>query len=209
MMLMEDNLAKVAAIIGFAATAILIAGSAAYVFIGSPRDEFAQCRGGTAAGAIGGPFTLVRSDGVTVTDAEVITKPSLFYFGYTFCPDVCPFDNARNAAAIDILEERGIDAQPVFISIDPQRDTPEVLAEYVFNVHPAMIGLTGTEEQVKEAANAFRVLYQRRELDGSDYLMDHSVFTYLMLPGTGFADFYSRDATPEQIADSVACFVSP
>ncbi|MGL4321605.1 MAG: SCO family protein [Paracoccaceae bacterium] len=200
-------MAKTAAILGFAAMVALIGGSAAYILYGGPADKFSQCRGGQAAGSIGGPFTLVDGAGRTVTDREVITKPSLIYFGYTFCPDICPFDNARNAQAIDILEERGIEATPIFISIDPARDTPDVMAEYSANMHPAMIGLTGTEEQVKQAADAYRVVYQRREIEGGDYLMDHMVFTYLVLPETGFADFFRRDDTPEKIADSVACFV--
>jgi protein SCO1 len=199
-------MAKTAAVLGFATMVALIAGSGAYVLMGSSGNPLDKCRGGTAAGTIGGPFTLVDANGVTVTDKEVITKPTLVYFGYTFCPDVCPFDNARNAQAIDILEERGIAATPVFISIDPARDTPAVLLEYTANIHPAMIGLTGSDAQIKETANAYRALYQRREIGDGDYLMDHSVFTYLMLPETGFADFFQRDATPEQIADAVACF---
>jgi protein SCO1 len=200
-------MAKTAAILGFAAMVALVGGSAAYLFYGSSSDRFSDCRGGQAAGSVGGPFTLVDGTGRTVTDRDVITKPSLVYFGYTFCPDVCPFDNARNAQAIDILEERGIQATPVFITIDPERDKSPVMAEYTANIHPSMIGLTGTEDQVKATADAFRVIYQRREVEGSDYLMDHTVFTYLVLPETGFADFYTRDASPEQIADSVACFV--
>jgi protein SCO1/2 len=198
---------RTAAILGFAAMIAVVGGSAAYIFYGGPSDRFSQCRGGQAAGSIGGPFTLVDAQGQTLTDRDVVTKPSLIYFGYTFCPDVCPFDNARNAQAIDILEERGIEATPIFITIDPTRDTPDVMADYTANIHPAMIGLTGTEEQVKKAADAFRVVYQRREIDGGDYLMDHMVFTYLVLPETGFADFFRRDDPPEKIADAVGCFV--
>ena len=199
-------MSKAAVIAGFAAMGALIAGSAAYVFLAPSNDRFDACRGGQVAGAIGGPFTLVDSTGQTVTDRDVITKPSLVYFGYTFCPDVCPFDNARNAQAVDILEERGIEATPIFITIDPQRDTQAVMAEYVANMHPAMIGLTGSDAQIKAAAFAYRVLYQRREIGEGEYLMDHSVQTYLVMPETGFADFFGRDATPAEIADSVACF---
>ena len=93
-------------------------------------DKFAQCRSSQIAGgtaAIGGPFELINAKGETVTDKDVITEPTLVYFGYTFCPDVCPFDMSRNADAIDILAERGQSVTPLFISIDPDRDTPEPL----------------------------------------------------------------------------------
>ena len=83
-----------------------------------------------AGSAIGGPFELVSETGETVTDADVITKPTLVYFGYTFCPDVCPLDTARNAEAVDILTERGLSVTPVFISIDPERDTPKIVGEF-------------------------------------------------------------------------------
>jgi protein SCO1 len=199
-------LTKTAAILGFVAVAALLGGSFAYVIYGTSSDQFADCRGGVAAGEVGGPFTLMNSESALVTDKDVITKPSLIYFGYTLCPDICPFDNARNAQAVDILEERGIEVTPVFITVDPARDTAAVMAEYAANVHPAMIGLTGTEAQIKAAADAYKVLYQRRDLGGGDYLMDHTVFTYLMMPDTGFADFFQRSATPEDIADAVACF---
>lgn len=199
-------MSKTAVVVGFAVMAGVIGASAAYVFMGSGNDWYAACRGGQAAGTIGGPFTLVDTNGATVTDRDVITKPTLVYFGYTYCPDVCPFDNARNAQAIDILEERGIEATPVFITIDPARDTPAIMAEYTANIHPSMIGLTGSPDQIKAAAQAYRALYQRRDVAGGDYLMDHSVFTYLVLPEVGFADFFQRSATPEEIADSVACF---
>ncbi len=155
-----------------------------------------QCRSGqVAGGTIGGPFTLVDETGKTVTDKDVLTKPSLVYFGYTFCPDVCPFDNARNAEAVDILEESGIDVTPVFISVDPKRDTPEILADFTNNLHPKMIGLTGTEEQVKAASLAYKTYFKMQEAEDEFYLVDHSTFTYLMLPGTGFAEFYKRDVT--------------
>lgn len=171
--------------------------------------DFAQCRAGQVAGGdIGGPFTLVDETGATVTDTDVITTPSLVYFGYTFCPDVCPLDSARNAQAVEILEEQGIIATPIFISIDPARDTPEVVGDFADNFHDRMIGLTGSEEQVAAASQAYRTFYQK-QVDGDPeyYLVDHSTFTYLVLPGAGFMDFYRRDDSPERIAESVACFV--
>lgn len=181
------------------------------VFAPKADDQFAQCRGAKVAGgsaAIGGPFTLVDENGVTVTDTQVLSQPSLVYFGYTFCPDVCPLDNARNAEATDLLEERGYMVQPVFISIDPARDTPAVMKEYTDLMHPRMLGLTGTDEQVRAASKAYKTYFLRHdEEDKEYYLVDHSTFTYLMLPKTGFAEFYGRDTTAAQMADSVACFI--
>ncbi|MGO4914632.1 SCO family protein [Pseudogemmobacter sp. W21_MBD1_M6] len=176
----------------------------------SGSDPFASCRtaqvaGGT--GAIGGPFTLVDETGKTVTDKDVITKPSLVYFGYTFCPDVCPLDNARNAEAVSILEDLGLEVTPVFISIDPKRDTPEVMAEFTDQMHPRMIGLTGSPEQVKAASQAYKTYYRAQNPDEEYYLVDHSTFTYLVLPEQGFVEFFRRDATAEQMAEQVACFV--
>lgn len=173
-------------------------------------DAFAECRQGVVAGgsgAIGGPFTLVDQTGATVTDAEVITKPSLLYFGYTFCPDVCPLDTARNAEAVDALEEMGHEVTPVFISIDPQRDTPEVMAEFSEMMHPRMIGLTGSEEQVRAASQAYRTYYKAQPAEDEYYLVDHSTQTYLVLPGEGFVEYFNRDVTPQQMAERSACFI--
>jgi protein SCO1 len=172
-------------------------------------DPFADCRQGQTGGAdIGGPFTLVDGTGAAVTEADVLTRPTLVYFGYTFCPDVCPLDMARNAEAADILEERGQEVGLVFISIDPERDTPQIAGEFAANIHPRAVGLSGTPEQVKAAADAYRVYFNKQVSDDPEfYLMDHTAFTYLMLPGTGFADFYRNDATGDRIADGAGCFL--
>ncbi|WP_420023084.1 SCO family protein [Cereibacter azotoformans] len=196
---------------GAAAVAVvaLLAGSAAWVLLRQPEDRFAQCGANqVAGGAIGGPFTLVNQDGETVTDREVLAKPALVYFGYTFCPDVCPFDMARNAQAVDILTEWGIDVTPVFISVDPVRDTPEQLKFFAEAIHPATVALTGSEEQVKAASQAYKTFFRVQEAEDEYYLIDHSTFTYFMLPGVGFVDFFKRDDTPEQIAERVSCFVN-
>lgn len=196
---------------GLAAATVLalLAGTGAVIVMNRQDDAFAQCRSGQVAGGdIGGPFTLVDGEGRTVTDKDVITKPSLVYFGYTFCPDVCPLDNARNAEAVDILEERGYEVTPVFISIDPARDTPEVVRDFAANLHPRMIGLTGSPEQVKAASKAYKTYYKKQDSADPDYyLMDHSTFTYLVLPGRGFVDFFRRDVSAEEMADKVGCFL--
>ncbi len=171
-------------------------------------DQFAQCRGGTVAGgAIGGPFELINGAGETVTDKDVITEPTLIYFGYTFCPDVCPLDVDRNALAVEILEERGQSVTPVFITIDPARDTPEVVGEFAEVMHPKMIGLTGSAEQVKAASQAYRTYYQAHPPVDGEYLVDHSTFSYLVSPEHGFLEFFRRELSPEDLANKVGCFV--
>ena len=174
-----------------------------------PTDRFAECRTSRVAGGavIGGPFTLVDETGATVTETDVITGPSLVYFGYTFCPDVCPLDSARNAEAVDILEQRGYTVTPIFISIDPERDTPEVVAEFTDVMHPRMIGLTGTPEQVKAASQAYRTYFKKQDGDPEYYLVDHSTQTYLVFPEIGFVEFFGRETMPDQMADTVACFI--
>jgi len=198
---------------------IAAAGIAAFLIatfwktVGHPGDRgFAECRASSVsggAGSIGGPFTLVNGEGDTVTDRDVFTKPSLVYFGYTFCPDVCPLDNARNAEALDILTEGDHDAQGVFISVDPERDTPEVVGEWAGYMHEAMIGLTGSPEQVAAASRAYKTYFRKHEApDDEFYLVDHSTFTYLVLPETGFVEFFRRDEAAEEVARRAACFIS-
>ena len=121
--------------------------------------------------------------------------------------DWLPRSVRRNARAVDELEARGMSVTPVFISVDPARDTPEVVGDFAANMHPKMIGLTGSPAQVKAASDAYRTYYKAHEDEGEDYLVDHSTFSYLVMPGEGFVDFFRRDVPPEQLADKVACFV--
>ncbi|MDW4498096.1 SCO family protein [Sulfitobacter sp. D35] len=191
------------------AVAALLAGTWYLTRQPADGDPFASCRAAQVAGgagSIGGPFELVDATGETVTDTDVITEPSLVYFGYTFCPDVCPFDMARNADAVDLLLERDVPVTPVFISIDPKRDTPEVVGDFAANLHDRAIGLTGSPEQVKAASEAYRTYYKAHDNGDEFYPVDHSTFTYLVMPGTGFAEFYRRETTAEEMAESVACF---
>ena len=156
---------------------------------------------------IGGPFELVSETGATVTDVDIVTKPTLIYFGYTFCPDVCPLDTARNANAAYILEEQGLDVGTVFISIDPARDTVDIMRDFTDNFHEDMIGLTGSAEQVKTASQAYRTYYNAHSSKDEYYLVDHSTFTYLMFPETGLATFFRREASSEQVAEVTACLM--
>jgi protein SCO1/2 len=190
--------------------AVLLGGLGVMMWLGGGRDPFAACRTSrfeAGVGRIGGPFTLIDGAGKTVTDKDVIKGPTLVYFGYTFCPDVCPVDNARNAEATDILAKRGYDVTPVFISVDPKRDTPQVMREYVQHFSPKMIGLTGTPAEVKAAANAYHVYFKISDPSQENYLVAHSSYTYLMLPGRGFMEYFRGDVSAQKVADQVACFV--
>lgn len=201
-------MSKVLAITAGAAVVALLGGTYAATQIGRSDDIFADCRASqSAGGAIGGPFELIDENGLTVTDQDVITKPTLIYFGYTFCPDVCPLDILRNAQAVGILDDEGVEVTPVFITIDPERDTVNVVRDFTDNFHERMLGLTGSAEQVRAASQAYRTYYQREDTDDEFYLMDHTTMTYLMLPEYGFQEFYRRDVTPEQMAANVSCFV--
>lgn len=194
-----------------AASAVVVAGLGAGAWFAMQGSGPTECGGGLATGtaSIGGPFTLVSELGETVTDAEVIDRPTLVYFGYTFCPDVCPVDAANMAAAADILAEDNQDIRTVFITIDPARDTPEVLADFTDNLHPDMIGLSGSDEQVAAAAKAYRAFYQRAPGDDEEfYLMDHSAFIYLMTPVDGFKEVFRHGVSPVEIAEKTACYIS-
>lgn len=199
--------------IAVAAMVGLIAGSVIYVQIRRAADPYGACRAGQVAGGdIGGPFTLIDEAGATVTERAVITGPTLVYFGYTFCPDVCPTDAARNADAADILAKGGMAVKTVFISIDPARDTPGVMRDFTDNLHPDMLGLTGSEEQVKAASDAYRTFYKVSNPGDDYYLMDHTTLTYLMQPGAdgtpSFLDFFRNDVSAQDMAARVACYAA-
>ena len=161
---------------------------------------------------IGGPFTLVNQDGETVTDADFRGKAMLIYFGFTYCPDFCPASLQIMDAALDRLPEADRDRfQPILISVDPERDTPALLKQYVSaDVFPeALVGLTGSPEQVRDAARAYRVYYARVDDDGvsSDYTVDHSSLIYLMGPDGNFVDVFPHNTTPDQMAARLQRFL--
>lgn len=156
---------------------------------------------------IGGPFELVTHTGETVTDADFRGKYLLVFFGYTYCPDVCPTTLQTVAQALDELGDEADAVAALFISTDPDRDTPEVLADYVRLFHPRIVGLTGTPEQVARAARAYRVSYAKVKTSGSDgYLMSHSVFIYLMGPDGNLVAIFWPDTDPKEMADAIRAF---
>ncbi|TKW66749.1 MAG: SCO family protein [Paracoccus denitrificans] len=202
-------------IIGTVVTLAVLIGGSVWMSRGDDQtaeaepDPFADCRTSVVAGgssALGGSFELTDENGTRVTEKDVFTKPTLVYFGYSYCSDICPFDNSRNAEALDLLDEEGIDAQAVFVTVDPRRDTPEVMAHYTDNLHENMIGLTGSTEETAAAAKAWRVGFKVQDDGSDDYPVSHTTMTYLVLPKHGTVEFFNRDVTPEDMAAQTACF---
>lgn len=164
---------------------------------------------------VGGPFTLVDQTGKTVTDKDFQGKFMLIYFGFTFCPDVCPTELQAISAALEKLGDKVAKVQPIFVSVDPDRDTPQVLAKYVKQFDPRLIGLTGSAEQIAAVAKAYRVFYEKvkeQPADGSkaaddDYTVDHSSVAYLMGPNGEFLTFFPPGVTPDQMAQKIASYL--
>ena len=153
---------------------------------------------------LGGPFSLVDHTGRAVTEADFAGRFLLVYFGFTYCPDVCPTELGTIAAALDALEEQGARVTPVLITVDPERDTPEALADYVSRFHPRMVGLTGTAQQVAAVARAYRVFYAKvNRPEMTQYLVDHSSFIYLVGPDARVRALFRPEMTPEAIAQAV------
>jgi protein SCO1/2 len=170
---------------------------------------------------IGGPFKLVDSNNKPFTEQNLLGKFTALYFGFTHCPDICPEELEKVASAIKLAtKQSGIEDSivPVFITVDPERDGPALVGKYVKEFHPKMIGLTGSVEAVKDAAKQYRVYYTKAslgEITGSDtggskepgpnddYLIDHSIITYLLDPEGNFVTFYGKNYTDTEMAASL------
>lgn len=159
----------------------------------------------TGKALIGGPFRLVDHTGKTVTHEDYRGKFMLVFFGYTFCPDICPTELQAMAAALGKLGKSAERIVPLFITIDPQRDTPAQMASYVKNFHPRLAGLTGPEEDIRAAAKAYRIYYAKVENKNSpaDYLMDHSSFVYLMSPDGEYVTHFPYGISAEKMAEGL------
>jgi protein SCO1/2 len=158
-------------------------------------------------GAVGGPFTLTASDGRIITDQTYRGKWLLIYFGYTSCPDACPTALNDMGVALDRLGPEAAALQPLFITVDPKRDTQETLAEYLKSFDPHIVALTGTEEQVAAVAKAYRVYYAIHDTGGRSYLVDHSSFFYLIDPQGRFVDAMAGDLSGDGIAARIDHFI--
>ena len=153
---------------------------------------------------IGGPFALTDQQGLRRTDVDFRGKLMLVYFGFTYCPDICPTDLQAIGMALDQLGKAADAIQPIFITLDPERDTPRLLADYVPMFHPRLIGLSGDVTEVREAARAYKVYYAKVPTrDGSDYTVDHSAFIYLLDREGRYAGYFPPGTPPDRIAEAI------
>jgi len=188
-------------------------------FLLIPLLLLASCQSGPndqaplAGARIGGAFAMVDQDGRPRTDRDFAGKYRIMYFGYTFCPDVCPVDVAHLSAGYRAFSKsdpaRATRVVPIFVTVDPARDTPAALKQFTAAFDPALVGLTGTPAQVASITKAFGVVYQvqKPEAGSSSYLVDHSRAAYLMDPEGKPIALLSQDAKPEVIAGELAKWV--
>jgi cytochrome oxidase Cu insertion factor (SCO1/SenC/PrrC family) len=193
----------------FAVIAVLVAlclGASIYYFTGS--GHVGQ---GAGKALVGGPFTLTDQNGKKITDKDFLGHYMLVLFGYTYCPDVCPTELQVMSAALDQLGAKADNVQPVFITIDPARDTPEVMKQYVANFHPRLLGLTGTPDEIAAAAKAYRVYYNRVDAGSASdsYLMDHSSILYLMGPDGTFLKHFTYTTDSAELAKAIESALAP
>lgn len=191
---------------GLAIGAVIFGGAALY--INRQNINFSQEQS-TSLPNLGGPFTLTDQFGKTRTDVEFRGKYMLVYFGYTFCPDVCPLGLRNISSAIDLLGRDIDQVVPIFITIDPERDTPESLNSYASTVHSSFVFLTGTQNQLDPVIKSYNVYAAKARPDGTiaDYVMDHSSLVYLMSREGKLIDFFPHTEDPKKIADRISRFL--
>ena len=183
-------------------TAALSIGAAALIIGGQPKSGQVT---GSGTALIGGPFNLTDQTGRKVTESDFRGRYMLVFFGYTYCPDVCPTELQVMTRAVESMGAAGEKITPVFISVDPERDTPETLKSYVENFGTRLVGLTGSPAEVAAAAKAFRVYYAKAgKAEGADYLMDHSNIIYLMDPEGRFVRHFTYTTDAKALAEELS-----
>ena len=215
--------------VGWKSLLLLIAtGSGVLFFFENEKKRrmksIAENQKGVGKAAVGGPFELINAaTNKKFTDKDLLGNFCLIYFGFTTCPDICPDELEKMAEVIDIVEKetekqnsnpdnnasssssslKRTPLVPVFISIDPERDTANVVKEYVKEFHPKLIGLTGSKEQCAKAARAYRVYYHKTNESSKDYLVDHSIIMYLIDKNGDFVAFYGKNYEARPMAMSI------
>ena len=149
---------------------------------------------------VGGPFELLDQDRNSITNDSFPNKFKIIYFGFTFCPDVCPMGLTTISEALDSLGTKAKHIQPIFITLDPLRDTADVLRNYKENFHESIIFLTGSLEQIRSVAKLYKVYFQKTNND-DDYLIDHSAITFIMAPSGGYLKHFGPNATAVEFSN--------
>ena len=149
---------------------------------------------------VGGPFELIDQDRNSITNNSFPNKFKIMYFGFTFCPDVCPMGLTTISEALDSLGTKAKHIQPIFITLDPLRDTADVLRNYKENFHESIIFLTGSLEQIRSVAKLYKVYFQKTNND-DDYLIDHSAITFIMAPSGGYLKHFGPNATAVEFSN--------
>lgn len=160
----------------------------------------------TGKASLGGPWSLVDDDGIPRKSSDYHGQYQLLYFGFTFCPDICPNELVKMGKIVDELKKKNVNIKPIFISVDPSRDTVMQLKEYKTDFHKDMVFLTGTREQIAKATRAYRVYFSKaneHEDDEDDYLVDHSIVMYLLTPDGQFAEFFTQKMQVADVVDKV------
>jgi protein SCO1/2 len=191
-----------------AAVGLLAGAVAALVLVFAPQLDMAPGTAPQATGKalIGGPFSLLDQTGKRVTEKDFAGRPMLVYFGFTNCPDVCPAGLQVIAAALDKLGPKAGGLTPLFITLDPERDTPQVIGEYVKSFNPRIVGLSGSPEDIAAVAKAYRVYFKKiaDEKSPGKYSVDHSAYMYLMSPTGEFLKHFPHTVSVDQLADELA-----
>ena len=159
--------------------------------------------------AFGGPFTLTDHTGKKVTEKDFAGKYRLIYFGFTYCPAICPTELAKITSAMKLVGDKGKDIQPIFITVDPERDTVEAMGKYVEMFHPSLVGLTGTPEEIKAVAKAYKIYFAKVQDESmNDYTMDHSSFIYFIGPDDRLLRIFRMEDSAEDMAKTIDAWLA-
>ena len=201
---------RIITIVLAAVAGLVLAGSLAYIEKkGAAREEESTDLIPVTKDAFGEPFTLTDHTGKKVSDKDFTGKYRLIYFGFTYCPAICPTELAKITNTLKVLGDKGKEIQPLFITVDPERDTVEAMGKYVTLFTPSLIGLTGTPEEIKAVAKAYKIYYARvQEENMSDYTMDHSSFIYFMAPDDRLLQIFRMEDSADVMAKKITAWLT-
>lgn len=190
-------------------TALITAGFAGWMWMNAPQSPAPQAASSGEA-TIGGSFTLTDAKGQPFGSESLKGKYSLVFFGFTHCPSICPTALATLTQALNALGDKASAITPVFITVDPERDTPEVMAEYASHFHPSLVALTGTPEQIQAVVKEYKVYASKQATqdDADGYTMDHSGYLYVMDKNGRYVTHFAHDIAPDELAQRLAPYLA-